>query len=57
MVGGDLSTTGLLMPPAGETSFGELEGIFREQAEALEQAGVDFFAVETQLTLGEAGRR
>lgn len=54
MVGGDLSTTGLLMPPAGETSFGDLEGIFREQAEALEQAGVDFFAVETQLTLGEA---
>lgn len=53
-VGGDLSSTGLLPPPLGETSFAELVDIFTEQAAALSEAGVDFFAVETQTSLAEA---
>ena len=53
-VGGDISSTGLLYGSAGEEEFEKLFAIYREQAEALEAAGVDFFAVETQLSLNEA---
>ena len=54
LVGGDLSSTGLMLPPMGDTSFEELVDIFTEQAAALAEAGVDFFAVETQTSLAES---
>lgn len=54
LVGGDLSSTGLMLPPMGESSFDELVDIFAQQAAALEEAGVDFFAVETQSSLAES---
>lgn len=54
LVGGDLSSTGLMLPPMGDTSFEELVDIFAEQVSALAEAGVDFFAVETQTSLAEA---
>lgn len=54
LVGGDLSSTGLMLPPMGESSFDELVVIFAEQAAALAEAGVDFFAVETQTSLAES---
>lgn len=54
LVGGDLSPTGLFMEPLGDSSFDDIAEIYREQAEALAEAGVDFFAVETQLSGQEA---
>lgn len=52
-VGGDIAPTGLQLHPVGDTGFDELVSIFQEQADALEEAGVDFFAIETQMSLAE----
>lgn len=54
LVIGDLSSTGLLVEPYGDTEEDELLEIFTEQAAALERAGVDLFGVETQMYLDEA---
>jgi len=37
----------------GPATFDDLVGVFTEQAAALSEAGVDFFAVETQMSLAE----
>ncbi len=53
LVAGDISPTGLQLPPYGSTTFDNLVEIFLEQGGALENAGVDLFAVETSLSLSE----
>ena len=53
-VGGDISPTGLLLEPYGDTPFEDAVRIFSEQAAALDLAGVDFFFIETQLSAAEA---
>ena len=52
-VGGDISPSGLAMPPVDAETFERLVELFTEQAEALEEAGVDFFTVETQMSPAE----
>lgn len=52
-VGGCISPAGLRLAPAGTTRFDTLVDIFAEQAAALDEAGVDFFAIETQISLAE----
>ncbi|MGI6028313.1 MAG: homocysteine S-methyltransferase family protein [Candidatus Heteroscillospira sp.] len=54
LVAGDLAPTGLQLMPYGTADFEELVDIYTEQAAALEEAGVDFFAVETQMSIPEA---
>ena len=54
LIGGDIAPCGLLIEPFGEHSFEEVSELFSEQAGALDEAGVDFFMVETQLSAGEA---
>ena len=54
LVAGDVSTTGLMPEPYGETEFDEFVEIFSQQGRFLEEAGVDCFAVETQLCGEEA---
>lgn len=54
LVAGDMSPTGLLLEPFGDTSLEQAIEIYKEQALALEQAGVDFFVVETMISLPEA---
>lgn len=54
LVAGDMSPCGLQMEPFGSATFDDVVAVFREQAEALEAAGVDLFAVETQISLEEA---
>ena len=54
LVGGDIAPTGMQFYPAGEASFDEFVDVFAEQAFELEDAGVDFFVVETQMSLFEA---
>ncbi len=53
-VAGDIGPTGRFFPPMGTlTEEGALEA-FREQAGALERAGVDLFLIETMYDLREA---
>ena len=54
LVAGGLSSTGLILEPFGDTSFTEMIAIYREQASALLQAGVDLFVVETLTSVSEA---
>lgn len=54
LVAGDIAPTGLFLAPLGTVSFEELVDIYTEQAAALEEAGVDLFAIETMMTLPEA---
>ena len=53
-VAGDMAPTGKFLAPLGDMSFEELVEIYREQAAALEEAGVDLFVVETMMTVPEA---
>ena len=53
-VAGDLSPTGLMLYPLGNSTFEELVEIYTEQAAALEEAGVDLYVIETQMTVAEA---
>ena len=53
-VAGDISSTGAMLFPLGDSSFEDLYQVYREQAEALEEAGVDLFVID--FTCNEAGR-
>ncbi|MCQ2426564.1 MAG: homocysteine S-methyltransferase family protein [Lachnospiraceae bacterium] len=53
-VGGDLSPTGLLIKPFGNTEPEEVIAIYQKEAKALLEAGVDFFFVETMISAAEA---
>ena len=52
-VAGALGPLGLRIEPYGPTAREEARGIFREQAEALAEAGVDLFILETFADLDE----
>lgn len=53
-VGADISPTGGFPRPFGDMAFDELIDIYTEQGKALMEAGVDFYMVETQVSLAEA---
>ena len=53
-VGGDMSPTGLMLKPYGDTEPEEIFEIYREQAKILLDCGVDFFFIETMLSAAEA---
>lgn len=53
MVAGDISPTGWLCAPLGEHSFDELCSVYMEQVTALEEAGVDCYLIETQMSLAD----
>ncbi len=53
-VAGDMSPTGKFLAPMGDTTFEEMVEIYTEQAKGLEAAGVDFFIIETMMTVPEA---
>ena len=54
LVAGDIATTGKFLAPLGDVTFSELYDIYHEQAAALEEAGVDMFAIETIMTVPDA---
>lgn len=54
LVAGAMSATGLLLEPFGDTSFTEMIHIYRQQASALIDAGVDLLVVETLTSISEA---
>lgn len=57
LVAGDMSTTGLMCEPFGETEFVHLIGIYAEQASALADAGAELLVIETMSALLNAARR
>ena len=52
-VAGDMTTTGKMLEPKGELSYQELMTVYQEQAEALDEAGVDLIVAETMLSVDE----
>ncbi|MCI8634039.1 MAG: dihydropteroate synthase [Eubacterium sp.] len=52
-VAGDISMTGQQLYPIGDMQFEELTEIYKEQVQALEEAGVDLYIVETMMSLQE----
>ena len=54
LIAGDMSPTGLLMQPFGDTPPEKVYEIYREQAATLLECGVDFFFIETMITAAEA---
>lgn len=52
-VAGDMTTTGKMLEPAGDTSYQELMHVYQEQAKALYEAGVDLIVAETMLSVNE----
>lgn len=54
LVAGDIATSGKFLAPLGDLSFSELYDIYREQAEAMEEAGVDLYVIETIMTVPDA---
>ncbi len=53
LVAGDITMTGVQLKPMGPMDFEELVTIYKEQAEALIEGGVDLFVVETMMSLQE----
>ena len=53
-VAGDLTMTGKQLKPIGNLEVDELINVYKEQATALYNAGVDLFIVETMMSLAEA---
>ena len=54
LVAGDIASTGKFIAPLGELTFNDLYDLYHEQAEALEEAGVDLFVIETLMTIPDA---
>lgn len=53
-VAGDLTMTGKQLRPIGDMDLDTLIDVYKEQASALYNAGVDLFVVETMMSLAEA---
>jgi len=54
LVGGDIAATGVPLEPYGDMEEEELFDIYSEQVRGLEEAGVDLYAIETQMSGMEA---
>ncbi len=52
-VAGSMGPIGKMIAPLGDLSFEEAMSYYKEQGEALEDGGVDFFLVETQIDIQE----
>lgn len=52
-VAGDMTMTGRQLRPIGDLSFEELVDVYKEQAGALIDAGVDLIVIETMMSLQE----
>lgn len=53
LVAGDLTMTGQQLVPLGNIRFEQLIEVYKEQIQALEQAGADLLVVETMMSLQE----
>ena len=55
LVAGDMGPTGRFVEPFGDLAFEEAVEIFKEQAEALAEGGVDLFVIETMIDIPYTG--
>jgi 5-methyltetrahydrofolate--homocysteine methyltransferase len=53
-IAGDIGPTGLFFPPVGTLKAEDARAAFKEQAKALDRAGVDIFIIETMYDIREA---
>lgn len=53
LVAGDMTTTGVPLEPVGTMEYSTLHDIYKEQADALAQAGADLLVIETMLGVDE----
>lgn len=53
LVAGDMAPCGMMPEPYGDDSLEDIRAVFEEQARALEEAGVDLFGIETQVSMLE----
>ena len=53
-IGGDISPTGLIPEPYGNARFDDIVDVYKEQASAILEEGIDFFICETSTDLREA---
>ena len=53
LVAGDITMTGVQLKPMGTLDIEELIGVYKEQALALIEGGVDLFVIETMMSLQE----
>ena len=53
LVAGDMTMTGQQLAPIGELDFEELVDVYKQQAKALIEGGVDLFFIETMMSLQE----
>ncbi len=54
LVAGDVGPTGLMLTPVGNATIDQIADAYREQAQALAEAGADLISIETQYDLREA---
>jgi 5-methyltetrahydrofolate--homocysteine methyltransferase len=52
-VAGDIAPTGKFVEPFGELKFEDAVNVYKEQAKALYDGGVDFFIIETMIDIQE----
>lgn len=52
-VGASVCPSGMFVPPHGSDDFDEIYSVYREQIRAVQEAGADFVAVETQTSLAD----
>ena len=53
LVAGDITTTGKILEPQGDMTYQQLLDVYKEQVQALAEAGADLIVAETMLTLEE----
>lgn len=53
LVAGDITTTGKVLEPQGDMTYQQLLDVYKEQVQALAEAGADLIVAETMLTLEE----
>ena len=53
LVAGDITMTGQQLSPIGELDFEDLVTVYKEQAQALIEGGIDVFFIETMMSLQE----
>lgn len=54
IIAGDISMTGMSIEPVGSASFEDLIDIYKEQIQALYEAGADILVIETIINLADA---
>ena len=53
LMAGDITTTGKVLEPQGDMTYQQLLDVYKEQVQALAEAGADLIVAETMLTLEE----